>query len=95
MPLWLCLVGAAAGVSLYSSAVLFAWAACVFVCARLALRMACGWRCVRVVRLVSGVVFYYVRRGVPARLFVCRLCPTLSHVAGLLRFVLFVGYCML
>lgn len=25
---------------------------------------------------------------------VCWLCPALSHVAGLLRFVLFVGYCV-
>lgn len=40
MPLWLCLVGAAAGVSLYFSAVLFAWEACVLVCVRLALRVA-------------------------------------------------------
>ena len=37
----------------------------------------------------------FARRGVPARLFVCRLCPALSHVAGLWRFVLFGGYCML
>lgn len=37
----------------------------------------------------------FARRGVPARLFVCRLCPTLSYVAGLRRFMLFVGYCML
>ena len=42
------------------------------------------WWCVRVARFVSGGVFYYVRRGVPAWLFVCRLCPALSHVAGLL-----------
>ena len=40
--------------------------------------------------LFFGGVFYYVRRGVPAWLFFCRLCPALSHVAGLLRFVLFV-----
>lgn len=46
MPLWLCLVGAATGVSLYFSAVLFTWAACVLVCARLAFRMACGGVCV-------------------------------------------------
>ena len=52
------------------------------------------WWCVRVARFVSGGVFYYARRGVPARLFVCRLCPALSHVAGLWRFVLFVGYCV-
>ena len=47
-----------------------------------------------VARFVSGGVFYYVRRGVPAWLFVCRLCPALSRVDGLLLFVLFVGYCV-
>lgn len=52
------------------------------------------WWCVRVARLVSCGVFYYVRRGVPAWLFVCRLRTALSHVAGLLRFVLVVGYCV-
>lgn len=44
--------------------------------------------------LVFGGVFYYVHCGVSARLFVCRLRPALSSVAGLLRFVLFVGYCV-
>lgn len=39
-------VGCGCGVSLYSSAVLLAGAACVLVCARLALRMACGGVCV-------------------------------------------------
>ena len=85
--------GCGCGVSLYSSAVLFAWAACVRlpVCALPCTRLVAA----RVVaRLVSGGVFYYARRGVSARLFVCRLCPALSHVAGLLRFVLFVGYCV-
>lgn len=45
------------------------------------------WRCVRVARLVSGGVFYYARRGVLARPFVCRLRHAPSRVAGLLRFV--------
>lgn len=65
---------------------------CVYLCAPGFVNGA--WWCVRVARFVSGGVFYYVRRGVPAWLFVCRLCPALSHVAGLLRFVLFVGYCV-
>ena len=52
------------------------------------------WLLARVARLVSGGVFCCARRGVPAWLFVCRLCPALSRVAGLLRFVLFVGYCV-
>ena len=51
------------------------------------------WR-VRVARFVSGGVFYCARRGAPAWLFACRLCPALLRVAGLLRFVLFVGYCV-
>lgn len=76
------------GVSLCLRVVLFAGGcARVLVCARLVCARA-------VVRLVSGGVFCYARRSVSVRLFVCRLCPALSHVAGLLRFVLFVGYCV-
>ena len=44
--------------------------------------------------LVFGGVFCCARLGVSARLFVCWLCPALSRVAGLLRFVLFGGYCV-
>lgn len=80
--------GCSCGVSLYSSAR----------CCSLGLRVCLSVRAlfVRVLScaLFFGGVFYYVRRGVPAWLFVCRLCPALSHVAGLLRFVLFVGYCV-
>lgn len=62
MPLWLCLVGAAAGVSLYSSVALFAGAARVLVCARLALRTACGGVCVlRDLFWVGRVVVCYLR----------------------------------
>ena len=84
--------GCSCGVSLYSSAR----------CCSLGLRVClsvrawlCEWRVVvcACCAICFWGVFYYVRRGVPAWLFVCRLCPALSHVAGLLRFVLFVGYC--
>lgn len=57
---------------------------------RVRARLVLGWTCCCVLPACP-----FARRGVPARLFVCRLCPALSHVAGLLRFVLFVGYCML
>ena len=61
MPLWLCLVGAAAGVFLVP--------------------VLCAAACVRL------LVYYDV-------LFACRLCPAPSRVAGLVRFVLLVGYCV-
>ena len=89
MPLWLCLVGAAAGVSLYFSAVLFTGTARVLVCARLAFRMSGA-----VVGVPICGVFFCVRCCAPVRLFVCRMCPALSRVAGLLRFILVVGYCV-
>ena len=44
--------------------------------------------------LVFGGAFCCAHRSVPAWLVVCRLCPALSRVDGLLRFVLFVGYCV-
>lgn len=76
------------GVSLCLRVVLFAGGcARVLVCARLVCARA-------VVRLVSGGVFCYARRGVPARLFVCRLQLVVARVAGLLRFILVVGYCV-
>ena len=56
---------------------------------RVRARLVLGWTCCCVLHACP-----FARRGVPARLFVCRLCPALSHVAGLLLFVLFVGYCM-
>jgi len=77
MPLWLCLVGAATGVSLRVGRFL----------ARA--RPVLGWTCCCVLPACP-----FACRGVPARLFICRLCPALSRVAGLLRFVLFVGYCV-
>ena len=71
---------------------LFTEAACVCLCAP---GFAHGvWWCVRVARFISGEVFCCACRGVPARLFVCRLCPVASLVACLLCFGLFDGYCM-
>lgn len=100
MPLRLLLVGAVAGVSLCPSAR----------CCSLGLRVClsvrawlCAWRRVRVarlvcaravVRLVSGGVFCYARRSASVRLFVCRLQLVVARVAGLLRFILVVGYCV-
>ena len=42
---------------------------------------------------VTCVSCPFARRGVPVRLFVCRLRLAVSRVACLLRFWLFVGYC--
>ena len=81
------------GVSLCSRGAVRWGCVCACLCAHGFSRVL--WRCVRVVRLVSGGVFCCVRRGVSARLFVCRLRRAVTRVAGLLRFVLFVGYCML
>ena len=55
----------------------------------------CVWCCSPgAARLVSGGVFCYARRSVSVRLFVCRLQLAVARVAGLLRFVLFGGYCV-
>ena len=56
---------------------------------RVRARLVLGWTCCCVLPACP-----FTRRGVPAWLFVCRLCPALSHVAGLRRFMLFVGYCV-
>ena len=78
MPLWLCLLGAVAGFPCF-------WRG-VFLRVRAFLGL---WVCCCVLPACP-----FARRGVPVRLFVCRLCPALSRVAGLLLFVLFVGYCV-
>ena len=57
---------------------------------RVRARLVLGWTCCCVLPACP-----FARCGVPVRLFVCRLCPALLRAAGLLRFVLFVGYCML
>ena len=92
--------GAVAGFPCFWRMVLFTGAARVCLSVR-------AWLCVRwrvrvarlvcaraVVRLVSGGVFCYARRGVPARLFACRLCAAARLCVCLLRFVLLVGYCV-
>lgn len=80
MPLWLCLVGAAAGVSLCSRGAVRWDCVCACLCAS---GFAHGvWWCVRVARFVSGGVFYYVRRGVQ--------CGCLFVGCGVLRRVLLV-----
>lgn len=80
MPLWLCLVGAAAGVSLYFSAVLFTGTARVRVCLCAPCLVRGVWRRV-LLRVYSAIT-------------ICRMRPAPSHVAGLLLFVVFVGYCV-
>ena len=95
-------VGCGCGVSLCLRVVLFAGGCvCVYLCAPGFVNGV--WWCVRVarlvcaravVRLVSGGVFCYARRSVSVRLFVCRLQLVVARVAGLLRFILVVGYCV-
>lgn len=76
------------GVSLFlAHGAVYRGCACALVCARLVCARA-------VVRLVSGGVFCYARRSVSVRLFVCRLQLVVARVAGLWRFMLFVGYCV-
>lgn len=90
-------VGRGCGVSLYSSAVLFAWAACVLVCARLALRAVactccaiCFWwgvllralRCARLAVCLSGAPCPVACCWFVAVRFVCRLLHVVRFVSA-------------
>lgn len=77
------------GFPCFSCAVLFAWAACVLVCTRLALRMSGAAVGVPLCGVFSACVVVRLCGAV------CRLCLAMSRIACLLRFGLFDCYCVM